>query len=114
MTVDSSGSQFYRTTTGILSGTDAFDEYRLVLNFLSILGVREILSSFRLVLEKKTGKEMPESSRLEFLEKFLANNFALSDAEDNTYRLLNRGGIADLSLLRTLLAICLKPQEPSF
>ena len=114
MTVDSSGSQFYRTTTGTLSGTDAFDEYRLVLNFLSILGVREILSSFRLVLERKTGKEMPESSRLEFLEKFLANNFALSDAEDNTYRLLNRGGIADLSLLRTLLAICLKPQEPSF
>ena len=25
------------------------------------------------------GKEIPESSRLEFLVKFLANNFALSD-----------------------------------
>ena len=30
------------------------------------------------------GLEMPESLRLEFFEKFLANNFALTDAEDNT------------------------------
>ena len=30
------------------------------------------------------------SSRLEFLEKFSANNFALSGAEDNTSGLLNR------------------------
>ena len=29
-------------------------------------------------------------------------------------RLLNRGGIADLPLLRTLLAIRQKSQEPSF
>ena len=57
---------------------------------------------------------MPESSRLEFLEKFSANIFALSDAEDNTSGLLNRGGTADLSLLRILLAICQKSQEPSF
>ena len=41
----------------------------------------EILCSFRLVLDGKTGKETPESSRLELLEKFLANNFALSDVE---------------------------------
>ena len=75
------------------------------MTFLTILGVTEILCSFKLVLEGKTGKEIPESSRLEFLEKFLANNFALSDAEDNTSRLLNRGGKADLPLLRTLLAI---------
>ena len=74
----------------------------------------EILCSFRLVLEGKTGKEMPESSRLEFLEKFLANNFALSDAEDNTFGPLNREGIADLPLLRILLTIRQKSQEPSF
>ena len=74
----------------------------------------EILCSFRLVLEGKIGKEIPESSRLEFLEKFLANNFALSDAEDNTSGPLNRGGIADLPLLRTLLAIRQKSREPSF
>ena len=75
------------------------------MTFLTILGVTEMLCSFRLVLEGKTGKYIPESSRLEFLEKFSANNFALSDAEDNTSGLLNRGGIADLPLLRTLLAI---------
>ena len=74
----------------------------------------DILCSFRLVLEGTTGKEIPESSRFEFLEKFLANNFALSDAEDNTSGALNRGGIADLPLLRTLLAIRQKSREPSF
>ena len=59
-------------------------------------------------------RTLPESSRLEFLEKFLASSSALSDAEDNTSRLLNGGGTADLPLLRTLLAICQKSQEPSF
>ena len=78
------------------------------MTFLTVLGVRKILCSFREVLEGKTCKEIPESSKLEFLEKFSANNFALSDAEDNISGLLNRGGIADLPLLRTLLAIHLK------
>ena len=84
------------------------------MTFLPILGVTEILCSFRLVLEGKTGKEIPESSRLEFLEKFSVNNFALSDAEDNTYGPLNRQGIADVLLLRILLAICQKSPVPSF
>ena len=75
------------------------------MTFLTILGDTEILCSFQLVLEGKTGKEIPESSRLEFLEKFSAYNFALSDVEDNISRPLNRGGIADLPLLKTLLAI---------
>ena len=73
-----------------------------------------MLCSFKLVLEGKTGKEIPQSSRLEFLETFSANNFALSYAEDNTSSLLNRGFIADLPLLRTLLAIRHKSREPSF
>ena len=71
----------------------------------------EILCSFRLVLEGKKGNRA--SSRLELLEKLLANNFALSDAEDNTSGPLNRGCIEDLPLLRTLLAIRQKSQEPS-
>ena len=75
------------------------------MTFLTIVGITEILCSFKLVLGGKTGKEIPGSSRLEFLEKFSADNLALSDAEDNATGLLNRGGIADLSLLRTLLAI---------
>ena len=44
----------------------------------------EILCSFRLVLERKTGKDIPESSRFEFLEKFLANNFALSKGDSKS------------------------------
>ena len=84
------------------------------MTFLTILGVIEILCSFKLVLEGKTGREMPESSRLEFSEKFSANNFALSDAENNTSRPLNRRGIADFPLLRTLLAIHQKSRKPSF
>ena len=84
------------------------------MTFLTIFGVPEVLCSVRLVLEWKTGKEIAESSRLEFLEKFPENNFALSDAEDNTSGLLNRVGIADIPLLRTLLAIRQKSQEPSF
>ena len=111
---ESSGSQFFRTTTGIQSGPDAFEKSRFIMTFLTILGDTEILCSFKLVLEGKTDKEIPESSRLEFLETFPANNFALSDAEDNTSRPLNRGGIADLPLLITLLAISQKSREPSF
>ena len=84
------------------------------MTFLTILGVTEILWSFRKVLEGKTGKEIPKSSILKFLKKFSANNFALSDAEDNTSRPLNGGGIADVPLLRTLLTIYQNAQEPSF
>ena len=62
------------------------------------------------VLEGKIGKEISESSGLEFLEKFLGNNFALSDAEDNTSGLMNRESIADLPLLRTLLALIYQPR----
>ena len=75
---ESSGSQFFRTTTGIISGPDAFDESWFVMNFLTILEVTEILCSFRLILKGKQVKRYPS---------------------------LNRGGIADLPLLRILLAI---------
>ena len=111
---ESSSSQFLRATTGVQSGLDAFDESGFIMTFSTILGVTEILRSFRLVLEGTAGKEIPESSGLEFLEKFLANNFALLNADDSTSRLLNRGGIADLPMLQTILAIHLKSQEPRF
>ena len=51
------------------------------MTFLTILGVMEILCSFRLNLKGKTGKEVPGSSKLEFLEKFSANDFDLFDAQ---------------------------------
>ena len=94
-----------RYITGIQSGPDAFDKSRFIMTSLTILGDTEILCSFSLVLLGKTGKEIPEFSRLEFVETFLANNSALSDAEDNTSGMVKRGGIADLPLLRTLLAV---------
>ena len=111
---ESSGSQFFRTTTGIQSGPDAFDKSRFIMTFLTIVEITEILCSLKLVLEGKTGKEIPESSILEFLEQFSANNFALSDAEDNTSGSFKSGGIANLPLLRTLLAIHQKSGGPSF
>ena len=82
--------------------------------FLTILGVTEILCSFIFVLEGKAGKETSKPSILEFLEKELGNNFASWDAEGKTSALLNRGGVSDLTLLRTLLGIHQKSQELSF
>ena len=73
---ESSGSQFLRTTIGIQSGLDAFDISRFIMSFLTILGVKEISCSLKLVLEGKTGKEIPEPSRLESFEKFSAKTFA--------------------------------------
>ena len=83
------------------------------MTFLTILGVIEILCSFRLDLEGKTAKEITVIT-IRVPRKFLVINFDLSDAEDNTSGPLNRGGIADLPLLRTLLAICQKSHKPSF
>ena len=71
------------------------------------------ICSFTLVLAGETGKEIRESSRSEFLEKFSAENFALSDLLQFcfTSRPLNRGGIADLPLPRTILAILQKSKS---
>ena len=91
----------------------ADSQSRLLMTFLTNFGVTEIYS-FRLVLERKIGTQIPESSKLDFLENYLASNFSLSNAGDNTSGLLNRGGIADLPLLRTLLAIRQKSRERSF
>ena len=69
---------------------------------------------FQISSRRENHKEIPDSSRLEFLEKFLANNFALSDVEGSTSRPFNRKSIADLPLLRTLLAIHQNSREQSF
>ena len=111
---ESSGSQFFRTITGVQPEPGAFEQSRFAATYLTMLGVTEILCNFRLVLEGKTSKEITNSSRLEFLETILANNFALSDAEDNTSGPFNIGGIAGLPLLKTLLTICQMSREQSF
>ena len=48
----------------------AFDKFRFIMTYSTILGVTEIICSLRLVLEGKTGKKISESSRLEFLKVF--------------------------------------------
>ena len=82
------------------------------MTFLTIFGVMEILSSFRLGLEGKTGKEIPESSILEFLEKFLANNFALSDSEGNKTSPMNREAVANVSFTFVQNTISNSPKSP--
>ena len=74
------------------------------------------LCSFRLFLGGKAGKEIPDSSRFDFLEKFLANKkcFALSEAEDNISGPLDKEDIANLPLLRALIAIGQNCRGPSF
>ena len=84
------------------------------MTFLTILGIIKILCSFRLILEKKTGKEIPESPRLKFLEKFLANKSALSNAQENSSVALDRRGTADLPFLRTLFSNSSKVQRNKF
>ena len=42
-----------------------------------------------LLQKKKTRRELPESSRLELLEKYSEFNFAVSDTEDKTSGSLN-------------------------
>ena len=59
----------------------------------------------------ETVDEVPDPSRLEFLERLLANNVVLSDAEDNTSGPLNRVITTVLPSSRTLLS---KILEPSF
>ena len=86
---------------------NAFDESRFIMTFLAFLGITEIYS-LRLNVEGKAGKEIPESSRWELLEKFLANNFALSYVKNFRSELLDWGSIAYLPLLRALLTICQK------
>ena len=45
------------------------------------MGNIEILYSFTLDVEEKTGKEISKSSRLELSVKSLAENFALSESQ---------------------------------
>ena len=59
---ESSGWQFFRTTFGIQVRPVSFDTSRLAMtNF----GITEIICSFRLILEGKTGKEIPELTIVE-------------------------------------------------
>ena len=64
---ESSGSHFFWTTPDIQSEPDAFNKSMFVITFSTILGVTEILCSFGLELEGKTGKIT--TSQITFLLK---------------------------------------------
>ena len=52
---------------------------------------------FQIIARRENRKrQIPKSSRLESLEKFLGNKFILLDARGNTSGSFNSGGIADL------------------
>ena len=103
--------KYSQDQTSLTNQASELQKSRLVITFSTNFGVTEILRSFKLDREGNADKEILESLRLAFLEKFLKNNFALSDAECNTSGWLNGGGIADLPLLRTLLAIRQTPKS---
>ena len=107
------GLQFFRTTTRIQWGSDAFDELRLVTTFVTRLGVKWILYHFISVLERKPSKVIPESSRLRFLKMFSTNKFALSDTEHKTPG-HSHYTEEDLPLLKILLVICQNSGEQRF
>ena len=67
---ESSNSHFFRTTMVIQSGPDAFGKSKLVITFLTNLSYMNIMQ-FQISPRRKSGKEIPDSSRCEFLEKFL-------------------------------------------
>ena len=99
---ENSGSQFLRTTTSMQSRLNVFYKSRFAMIFFNHLGSYRNILQFLIRSKKKAGKETSKSSTLEFLERELGNNFASWDAEGNTSALLNRGGISDSALLRTL------------
>ena len=49
-----------------------FEKPKLIMTFLTNLGVTKRSCSFRLVLEEKTDKEVPDSAGLEFLQTFFS------------------------------------------
>ena len=85
---ESSGSQFFRTTTGIQLGSDAYVESRFVMTFLTILGVTEIRCSFRLVLEGKMGTPLLKALDISSATTQLASDLFKSVAilSDTTVR----------------------------
>ena len=106
---ENSGLQSFRTTTGIESGLDAFGKSRFVMAFQSSW---EIQKHYTVLDQTQTGKKVKRYLSHQVL--FLENNFALSDAEDNTSGPLNRRGTTDLPLFRTLLLIRQKFQKAKF
>ena len=63
---ESSDLEFFRTTTRIQFGPDAFDESSFAMTFLD---------QFQISSRRENGKEIPESSRLRVYRDILSNQF---------------------------------------
>ena len=81
------------------------------MNFLTNLG--EILCSFKLVLEGKTDKDTHVIKIRVFIKVFI-KQFCFIRYRPQRHQTIEWGGIADLPLLRTLLAIRQRSWEPIF
>ena len=70
---------------------------------------------FKISSSRENWKRDTQTIKIRVYRKVFSKQFCfLSDAEDNISGPLNRGGIADLPLLSTLLAIHQKSRERSF
>ena len=97
---------FSKNPTVMQSGPDTIKQSWFTFSsFLIVFGVTGILCSFRLVLEANANKGTLQSSRLEFSQKISANDFTLSDTEDNNLRTTKRKKNTYLHLLPALSKI---------
>ena len=69
---------------------------------------------FQISSRRESRKRDTRVFKIRFLKKFLANNFPLSDAEDNTSGSLNTGGFVDLSFDNTISNLPKVPRAESF
>ena len=67
-----------------------------------------------LISSRISDKEIPDSSRLKSLEKFLVNKFVLADEEDNSSGLLDRGGVSRFAFLENTISNLLKVPRAKF
>ena len=72
-----------------------------------------INSSFKLVLKRKTGEEIPEASRLEFFEVFSQQFCFIRGRRQHLWTIEFTDCMTDLLLLRTLSVIHQKSRKPS-
>ena len=79
------------------------------MSFLTNLGIPEICC-FKFAIERKAGKEIIWVVKIRVLGKEFSKQLHFIRCKSGP---LIRGGIGDLLLLRTLLAICQKSRQPS-
>ena len=99
-------AHIFRSATEIQSRPDALMESRAAATFFTLLGVLEILHSYKSFVKMDVGRKLPEASRFNISKKIYANRFALSDTHNKISGLLNMKDTAELLSLRTLLLSC--------